>query len=217
MFRLLVFLIVLACCAIPASATLTTYTDLPSFTAATTNQTFQNIAIPSGNDGTSYTDPTTGIEFSDSTGLIGVTAPGGWPSDSSLEANHCGSNSGCTLTITLPTAVTSVSLYAGLSGYNAFEVTVSNGVDAPFSSNQEQSSLSTPLFYGFVSTTPFTTFTIATEDNVNNLFLDNIEAGTSGGGGGGGDAQTPEAATFLMIGSGLVMLHFGRRWLPRAS
>jgi hypothetical protein len=43
------------------------------------------------------------------------------------------------------------------------------------------------------------------------LGLDNLELGTTP------DAQAPEAVTFLMIGSGLLMLRFGRRWLPRVG
>jgi hypothetical protein len=219
--RFLVSALVLACGAIPASATLTTYSSLSAFTAGNTDQTFQNITFPSGNNGTTYTDPTTGVVFSDATSLIGIGTPSGWPAGSSLQATHCGSPGSCTttLTITLPATVTSVAMDLGLSGFNAFQVTVSNGVDAPFSSNQEQSSLSTPLFYGFASTSPFTTFTISTEDPVNDLLLDAMEIGTptSGGSGGGGDPpDTPEVATLLMIGSGLVMLRCGRRWMPRA-
>ena len=51
MFRILSAILVLACGAIPASASLTTYTTLSTFTAATLGQTFQSITFPSGNDG----------------------------------------------------------------------------------------------------------------------------------------------------------------------
>jgi hypothetical protein len=158
------------------------------------------------------------ISFADVTGLVGVGSPAGWPTGSTLEANHCTSSAGCTLTITLPSAVTSVSLFAGLSLFSPFQVTISNGVDTPVSTNQEQGSLSTPIFYGFRSDSAFTTFTIATEDNVSNLFLDAMEIGTPTGSGGGptDPPDTPEVATLLMIGSGLVMLRCGRRWMPRA-
>jgi hypothetical protein len=212
--RLLVSALLLVCGAIPASATLVNYSTLSAFTAGNSDQTFQNITFPSGSEGTTFTDSTTGVVFSDITGLFGVATPAGWPVGSTLQANQCSSSGGCTLTITLPSAVTSVSLFAGLSGFNAFQVTISNGVDAPFSTNQEQSNLQTPLFYGFRSDSPFTMFTISTEDNVNSLFIDSMEVGTPTGD-AGPPPDTPEVATLLMIGSGLVMLRCGRRWIPR--
>ena len=61
----------------------------------------------------------------------------------------------------------------------------------------------------------------ATQAWAQSLILDNIQIGTmtgSGGSGGGGDPpDTPEVATLIMIGSGLIMLRCGRRWMPRAS
>jgi hypothetical protein len=214
--RFLVSALLLASGAIPASATLTTYTDLPTFTSATSGQTFQNITFPTGSDGTTYTDPTTLVSFSDVTGLVGVASPTGWPTGSTLEANHCTTSGGCTLTITLPSTVTSVGLFVGTDNFQGFQVTVSNGTDPTYSSNQAQNPITTPFFFGFNSTVPFTTFTIASEDNVSNLFLDSIEIGTSGGSSPSDPSDTPEVATLLMLGSGLIMLRCGRRWMPRA-
>jgi len=220
--RFLISALLLASGAIPASATLVSYSDLPTFTSATSGQTFQNITFPTGSDGTSYTDPTTLATFTDVTGLVGVASPTGWPTGSTLEANHCSSSSGCTLTITLPAAVTSVSLDVGLQAFNEFQITVSNtgaGCSTStancFTQNLESSSTS-PSFFGFQSDSPFTTFTIATEDNVSNLFIDSLEIGSSGGSGPSDPPDTPEVATLLMIGSGLIMLRCGRRWMPRA-
>ena len=226
--RFLVSALLLACGAIPASATLTTYSSLSTFTAGNTDQTFQNITFPSGNNGTTYTDPTTGVVFSDATSLVGIGTPAGWPAGSSLQASDCGSPTSCTttLTITLPSAVTSVSLDLSLQNFNQFQVTASNTGTGCLTSSANcftqntQSSPTTPNFFGFRSDTPFTTFTVATEDFVSSITLDAMEIGTpTGGGGGGGPTDppdTPEVATLLMIGSGLVMLRCGRRWMPRA-
>ncbi len=214
--RFLVSALLLGCGAIPASATLTTYTDLPTFTSATSGQTFQNITFPSGSDGTTYTDPTSGVVFSDITGLLGASSPSGWATGSTLEANHCTTGGGCTLTISLPGTVTSVGLFVGTDNFQPFQISVSNGTDPTFSANQAQNPATTPFFFGFNSTVPFSTFTISSEDNVSSLFLDSMEIGTSGGSGPTDPSDTPEAATLLMIGSGLTMLHCGRRWMPRA-
>lgn len=214
--RFLVSALLLASGAIPASATLVSYTDLPTFTSATSSQTFQNITFPTGSDGTTYTDPTTLVSFTDVTGLVGVASPTGWPTGSTLEANHCSSSAGCTLTITLPSTATSVGFFVGTDNFNPFQISVSNGTDPTFSSNQAQNPITAPFFFGFTSTVPFTTFTIASEDNVSNLFIDSMEIGTSGGSGPSDPPDTPEVATLLMIGSGLIMLRCGRRWMPRA-
>src|SRR5580698_2757434 len=167
MFRILSAMLVLACGAIPASASLTTYTTLSTFTAATLSQTFQSITFPSGNDGTSYTDTSSGVVFSDSAGigssfLDGIASPNGWPSGSSLEATNCSSGSSTcttTLTITLPSAVTSVSMDLGLQSFNSFQLTVSSSGGGTFNQNLESGGLTTGLFYGFVSDTPFSSFT----------------------------------------------------------
>jgi hypothetical protein len=66
-------------------------------------------------------------------------------------------------------------------------------------------------FFGYSSTTAITSITIYMGGEQSSLGLDNLELGTTA------DAQTPEAVTFLMIGSGLLMLRFGRRWLPRVG
>lgn len=215
--RFLVFALLLACGAIPASATLVNYSTLADFTAGNTDQTFQNITFPSGSQGTTYTDSTTGVMFTDGTSLVGVPFPVGWPAGSSLQATNCGSPGSCTttLTITLPSAVTSVALFAGPDNFQPFQISVSNGVDPQFSSNQSQNPVTNPFFFGFRSDSPFTTFTIASEDNVSSVFLDSMEVGTPTGD-AGPPPDTPEVATLLMIGSGLVMLRCGRRWMPRA-
>lgn len=207
--RILVSLLVLACGSIPVSAALVTYTTLSSFDAATTGQTFDNITFPSGSDGTSYTDPTSQVVFSSENGLTGITAPSGWPADSALENVNSGATN--VLTITLPSLVTSVSLYLGPQNFSNFNIDISNtGGNTYDNGALEQSGNSTPVFFGVTSDTPFSSFTITTYNSVDHLVIDGVEVGTS-------DAQTPEVATLLMIGSGLLMLRFGRRWLPRGA
>ncbi len=212
MFRILASLLVLACGAIPASATLTTYTTQSSFNAATTAQSFQNITFPSGSDGTSYTDPTSQVVFSSGNGLTGITAPTGWPTDSSLEISPNASAINI-LSIVLPSLVTSVSLFVGPQDFSAFniDITAAGGNSYHNGGEIQTGSVMNPVFFGITSDTAFSTFTITTFANVDHIAIDGVQVGQSQE-----QAQTPEVATLLMIGSGLLMLRFGRRWMPHS-
>jgi hypothetical protein len=209
-FRTFVSLLALACSAIPVSAALTTYSTLSSFNSATSSQTFSNITFPSGSDGTSYTDIASQVVFSSANGLTGIPTIGTWPAGSSLEVLNSGSTN--VLTITLPSLVTSVSLYLGPQNFSNFNIDVANTGGGTYDNGaEEQSSGTTPVFFGVTSDSAFSTFTVTTFASVDHLVIDGVEIGTSGS----DQAQTPEVATFLMIGGGLLMLRYGRRWLPR--
>ncbi len=115
-----------------------------------------------------------------------------------------------TITIALPANVYAFGvdlLYLQNGGSGALYVINVNGT-------QVNSSASTGLpgstFFGYSSATAITSVTIYMPLQNVALGLDNLELGTA-------TAQTPEAVTFLMIGSGLLMLRFGRRWLPRVG
>jgi hypothetical protein len=206
--------LILACCAIPASATLTTYTALPSFTAANTDQTFQNITFPSsGNQGTTYTDLLTLVAFSSGSGLTAIPSPTGWPSGTAIEVTP---NSAMTkiLTIALPASVTSLGMYLGPQNFNNFEIIITDAAGASdnfdYGAFHQSYSDSSPVFFGLRTNSPITSFTIKTYGPPDDLALDSVMIG------GGSTSETPEVATFLMIGSGLLMLRYGRRWMPRA-
>jgi hypothetical protein len=116
-----------------------------------------------------------------------------------------------TITIALPANVFAFGvdlLYLNNGGSGAFYVINVNGT-------QVNSSASTGLpgstFFGYSSATAITSVSIYMPLQNVPLGLDNLELGTTP------DAQAPEAVTFLMIGSGLLMLRFGRRWLPRVG
>lgn len=209
----LVSILVLAGAAIPASATLQTYTDQSSFITATTgNQNFVNITFPSGALTNPYTDLITSTVFSATTGLSGTASPSGWPSGEVLKMTSCSSGTNCpTLTITLDSAVTAFDMFFGPQNFSNPTVTVNNsGGDHLINGGMMQSSISTPLFFGFVTSTPITTFTIQGAVPVDQWTFDSVQVGTP-------NAPTPEAATIFLIGGGLLMLRFGRRWLPQRS
>lgn len=212
--RLLLFALMSVASAIPASATLVTYTMPTAFAAGNADQTFQTITFPIGPNGASYTDPTTGVVFNDNSSLVGIDTPVGWPTGSSLEATACALPDTCTtaLTITLPSSVTSISMDLGLLNFSGFQIAVANSGGGLFTLNTGSAG-SNPLFLGFRSDSPFSTFILATEESVSNLTLDNIQVGTPIG--DTAPPDTPEVPTMLMIGSGLVMLRFGKRWTSR--
>ena len=208
----LVSILAIAASAIPALATLTTYTDQSSFIAATAgNQNFTNITFPPGPLSDPYTDLVTSTIFSATTGLSATSSPAGWPTGEVLKMTSCGGSNCPTLTITLASAVTSFDMFFGPQDFSTPSVTVDNsGGGTYFNSLLQQPNGTTPIFFGFVTTTPITTFTIQGAASVDQWTFDAVQVGTP-------NTPTPEAATLFLIGGGLLMLRFGRRWLPRGS
>jgi hypothetical protein len=123
-----------------------------------------------------------------------------------------GSNVFDTITIALPANVYAFGvdllwLKNGSSGV-PYLISVNGGSNL---SSDVSLGLPGSTFFGYSSATAITSVTIYMGAENTSLGLDNLELGTTA------DAQTPEAVTFLMIGSGLLMLRFGRRWLPRVG
>lgn len=211
--RFLVPILVLAgAAAIPASATLTTYASQSAFVAATTgNQTFTNITFPSGPLTNPFQDLVTSTIFSATTGLSGDSNPSGWPPAEVLEVTKCASGTNCpTLTVTLPSAATAFDMFFGPQDFSNPTVTVDNsGGDHFVNGTMIQPNGSTPIFFGFVTSAPITTFTIVGAVPADQWTFDDVQVGEP--------AATPEAGTLFLLGGGLLMLRFGRRWLPRRS
>lgn len=217
--KFLISVLMLGCCAIPASATLVTYcantgpgcgyssssTASSAFTAATTDDTFNNIAVTQGNLGTSYTDAT-GVEFSDPLGMTGTANPSGWPAGSTGTAIT--SKPGVTtMTITFPSSVDAIDLYVGMQDFSNFTISVTDSTGGTFSSGYfEQTNVMAPLFFGVTTSSTFTSFTITSQASADQITLDDISIGS---------AATPEAATLLLVGAGLFVMGYFRRRLPR--
>lgn len=200
-------------CAIPASASLTTYSTPSSFNAATTNDTFSNISFGSGG---LYTSSITdlGVVFSTSSAnlpdLTAETNPAGWPAGSALVSTS--STGGNTLTITLPSAVEAVSLYVGLTTTDTnVEISVTDSSGGSFSSSPSVT-ITSPYYLGLVTDSSFTTFTIQSLGSLDHLTIDDVQIGQALI---QDDAQTPEVATLLLVGTGLLAIGYFRRRSPR--
>lgn len=208
--RLLISILVLGLRALPAYASLLTYSTASSFNAANTDQTFQNISFAQGNLGTSFTDALTSVVFSASAGMTGAMQPSGWPAGTVVEITNSPNTN--TITVTPPSSVRSVAFYAGSGlAFNTFNIAASNtGGDNFNNGSFQQSSSTAPVFFGVRSDTPFVSISVQTFGSnpvpVSDI-LDDVEVGSP--------EQTPEAATMLLIATGLFMIRYGGRWLPR--
>jgi hypothetical protein len=206
--------LIVAGCAAPASASLTTYSTLSSFQAATTDDAFSNISFAQNDLYTTSTSDQ-GVDFSTSSTampyLIGENNIVGWPAGSALVST--GSTGGNTLTITLPSDVDAVSLYIGLAlGGDQIQISVSDaGGGTPDSfSVQPSINLGSPYFIGLTTNTSFSTFTITSLNLADELAIGDMQIGQP--------QATPEVATFLLVGTGLLAMgYFRRRTIRRVT
>lgn len=192
------------CCAVPASAALVTCTTVSCFAAASTADTFQNIDVTAGSLGDSYTDPTT-AEFEDLMGLNGIVNPTGWPTGTAIAAN-AGAN---TMTITLPSSVNAIEFYGGALDFTDMTLSVTDSTGGTYTNGLfGQTNVMNPLFFGVVTNSTFTSITITSYASVDQITLDDISVGSAGS---GEPAPTPEAATLLLVATGLFMMSYFRR------
>jgi hypothetical protein len=220
--KFLLLAIVVACCTVPASATLTTYcTNVGTgcqdpnassdFTAATTADTFSDISVTQGSLTTSYTDAS-GLIFSDPLGLLGTPNPSGWPTGTAVVGST--SSSGTTMTVTLPSSVDAIEFYVGMQDYSYFTISVTDNSGGTFTNGSfEQTNLSVPLFFGVTTDSDFTSFTITSQGPGDKITLDDIMIGSAGA----SDASTPEATTLLLVGTGMFLMGYFRRRTHAAS
>jgi hypothetical protein len=199
-------------CAIPARASITTFSTPSSFSAATIDYTFSDISFtqegiysPSTSDlGVVFSTSSTLLPYLD--GTTGGALGGSWPAGSALYSMN--SSGGNTLTITLPSAVNAISLYAGLdSTSDSIQISLTDaGGGTPDTFNVSPSvNLGTPYFIGVTTNTSFSTFTITSSNSADKITIDDMQIGQ-------GQAQaTPEVATFLLVGTGLLAMGYIKR------
>jgi hypothetical protein len=205
--KFLISVLVLGCCAVPGSASLITYTDPVAFAAATSGDAFSDIAVTQGtNIGTSYTND--GVDFTDSLNLDGTQNLAGWPAGQVITAvagafNGASTN---TITISLPSAVTAIEFYTYDSQYNYiyFSINDGSGTITPYLNP----TTSAPLFYGVTTTSSFISFSLSDEEGVGQLAIGDIRIGEAD------PPPTPEAATLLLVGTGLFLMGYWRRRMP---
>jgi hypothetical protein len=178
----------------PAYATsILTYTDLASWTTATSSGfqllDFENSCLTSCL-GVSFSG--LGIGIQDTTGTS-------WMDFGTHKAAYINTNSAPTPTIhiVLPGSVTAFGLYLFSANPNALTFTITT-LSTTF--HPTTNAPPTPAFFGATSDTPFNTIdvTLAGAPAGTYELIDNFRFGTVQ------DTQTPEAATFLLIGSGLI-------------
>jgi hypothetical protein len=188
---------------IPATATTTTYTDATTFNTATQSLFFTQVDFNTAtfNSLTGYTDAS-GATFADSNGLNSLKL-----SVNSTCFNTC-SNGELTdieqgLSIAVPSNIIAFSFY--IASPQGEMVTIAfSGNGAP--SSTPFTAPSGGVFFGATTSAPITSFTITGAQFLDTINLDNFEMAPA--------AQTAEAAPFLLIGTGLVLLRLlGRRWL----
>jgi len=206
--NLLTAALIVAGCAVPASASLTTYSTLSSFQAATTaDYSFSDISFAQG---MLYTTSTSdlGVVFSTSSTslpyLIGENNISGWPAGSALVST--GSTGGNTLTITLPSGVDAVSLYIGLATTDTnvqISVTDSGGGTPDSFSYSPSVTITSPYYLGLVTNSSFASFTIHSLGSLDEVAIADMQIGQP--------QPTPEVATFLLVGTGLLAMGYFRR------
>jgi len=190
-------IVALALTVAPACATtITTYTSLASWQAAASVVTL--IDFENGCQTNCF-----GAVFTGMLGTFGVqdTSTTSWMNFGTINALYINKNSASipTIRIVLPTPVTAFSLNGFTANPNALNLTITI-LSTPFTIATNP--LSTPAFFGVTSDTAFTTIDISLPGGSVGTyeFIDNVRFGT---------AQlptdpVPEAATFLLIGSGLI-------------
>lgn len=203
--RLFVSILGLAALAVPASASMTLYTSATDFNNATTELFFPDPL-------TSF-DPgaltVTGLEYDDAgtgTDFFGFTLAGD-PAPMTVVNNNLRPTGSGRIKIALPNDV-----YAF-----AATVTVPNGfgvfcidIHSTFGTCDYTfvvTSSSDHEFIGIVSSVPMQTIWLGSNGGSYTLSLENFEVGEV--------EATPEVATVLLIGSGLIFLPWLRRWQRR--
>jgi hypothetical protein len=188
----------------PASAALAIFTSSSSFATATTDDTFQDIDVTAGYLGTAYDDSDLGVDFGDPDGLQGVVVLSGWPAGTAI-ADYSGDFAA--IAITVPGSVDAIEFYVGDVGGSGINVSVTDNaggtyLDMPLSSG----------FFGVATDSTFVTFDVSAGSG--QLILGDIMIGSPTGGGGGDPSETPEAATLLLVATGLFMMGYFRRRIP---
>jgi hypothetical protein len=216
-------------CAVPASATINYYADLPTFMAADVSA--QQVSFDGLGVGSVFLNTTlSGITFSStSTGssnnLTVLGNPGSpWPASPADVLAQNGFTANGSIVIQLPANVFGVALYAGYQ-FVTDDLNISITAGGNFSSVALNTSSSAPVFLGFRSDQAITSIVLtnpaAGAGFGRNIILGGFQFDTvsgtdsGGGGGGGGGGETPEPGSLLLMGAGLIALPLLRRRLAQ--
>ena len=202
-------ILVLALAAWPAWATvIATYPDPVTFNNATNSlYSFTNITFESDTCFlcTSLTD--SGVTFigTGDSGPLTVGPVSGWASGNVLKR----STGGGSILATLPNNILAFSVYlvtVSASFPTPFDITFTSGSSYDYSVTLPQT-VGGSLFFGVTADAPITNLTFLNGFQSLTVGIDNLDIGS----GGGPPPATPEAATFLLIGSGLMFMRLLRR------
>ncbi len=124
------------------------------------------------------------------------------------------------LRILLPATTTALAFDLGTYTTPSSVYTISLDTGEQFS-NIAVGARPNTTFFGITSAVPFTQVDVLMTTGVSwesNPVLDNVAYGLAGGGtAGGGPSEAPEGATFLLVGSGLVVFWRWRRRAPEPA
>jgi hypothetical protein len=194
------FLIAIVAMAIPLRASMS-YNTSALMQAGNVGLSFTPVSFSQGFSG-SLLDLGSGLTFAGGGTLSTITTtinPGGsWPAGNILK----GFSNGGEIDITLPTGTLAFGASFGELGGSIATITLSGNGGGSFSYQVSPAS-GVPVYIGVSSTSAFTSIKIAADFGFEDLALDNFSFGTG--------AETPEVATMVLMGSGLVMLAAIRR------
>jgi hypothetical protein len=182
------------------STTITTYSDLPTWQAATTGDTTDTFTgyAPAG----SYTMYgggifQNGVEFIGISGSTGVadTSSGAfsWANFGTGDAGFVSGTTGINITLSSPVTAFGINLFTS-NPAAAYTITT---LSQP--STVQTNSTAPPTFFGVTSDTAFSSVSLSVPSGTTYAFFDNFAFGTADVG-----DPVPEAGTFLLIGTGLM-------------
>lgn len=207
--RFLVPVLVLAAFGLPAGASIVTYCagsgcSPENATAFMNDLSTDGYALQglttfssSGLAGSTYTDSTTGIVFTDFLGMSFGVPGGALSTPATLSTPNY-------IVMTFPATITAIEL----------TVNIPDGVclDAYCPANE------TTGFVGFLNTTPGAEWTAEIGPysvGGHSVSITNFNAAMTSGGSGPGNGDTPEVGTLFLIGAGLISMRWMKRWPKR--
>jgi hypothetical protein len=215
-FRLAFSTLVLAAAAVPAHASISYYSTLSAFDAATSGMTQQAVSFDSAlgtgffNSITLNTITFTGSgPYSNVSGELTVlNNPGvNWPTGTVLAHSTSGAFSGGQISVTFPAAVTAFAFYTGyVNAFNNLDVTVNTATSFNDQNPYLCCTIGQANFFGFVTTEAITNLLITAPANYGEqIQLGGFVFDTSPG------SSTPELSTVFLAGTGLAALGLWKR------
>src|SRR5262245_8717597 len=205
-------------------ATITSFTDRPSWTAASSNITtidFNNLTAQAGFPFSS-TLTTGGVTFASffngfASNDIVIKNNENWGTGNYLLGPHQDSAGNYTFKITFPGSVTSFGTDIMYSGSYESTLLVTLSAGGNLTTTTTLPNHTGPAFFGFTTDTAISyvafkpTYISGTE---NRLIIDNVSFGDAGGGQPPITEETPETSTILLCAAGLLLIRALRRPSP---